>query len=262
MRDLGKQRLRMLAAAAALAAAVSPANAQRTPTSVCNPANFKIAVDAGHTPEAPGATSARGVKEYVFNLRLAGDLETALKGAGFDRTRVMTVHGVGRAQLKTRTTRINAFGADLLLSIHHDDVNDRYKSSWTYNGVAHPYSDRFSGYSLFISRGNPFPDESLGFAKLVGAELQARGLQYTPHHTEKIENEGRELLDTELGIYGYDELFVLKNATMPAMLMEAGIIANRADELALASAAHRALLTGSLLKAIDRTCAALQQAKR
>src|SRR5882672_8583141 len=52
----------------------------------CKPERFKSALDVGHTVENQGATSARGVKEYVFNLRLAKDMEKALKDAGFSQT--------------------------------------------------------------------------------------------------------------------------------------------------------------------------------
>src|SRR5262245_50010148 len=38
------------------------------PDAVCAPERFKVVLDVGHTVENQGATSARGVKEYVFNL--------------------------------------------------------------------------------------------------------------------------------------------------------------------------------------------------
>ena len=61
------------------ASAVSPdgtsdravAPAIERPAASCDAARFKIAIDVGHTVEAPGATSARGVTEYVYNLSLA-----------------------------------------------------------------------------------------------------------------------------------------------------------------------------------------------
>src|SRR5262249_57381445 len=56
------------------------------PEAVCAPAPFQLVLDVGHTAERQGATSARGVKEYVFNLRLAKGMEKALIDAGFRTT--------------------------------------------------------------------------------------------------------------------------------------------------------------------------------
>ena len=54
-------------------ATLGPANlnALKPAASVCDPAKFRIVVDVGHTVESEGATSARNVPEFTFNLRLA-----------------------------------------------------------------------------------------------------------------------------------------------------------------------------------------------
>src|SRR5260370_14782113 len=51
--------------------AAAPQTANDHAATSCDPSKFKIAIDVGHTIEAPGAISARGVTEYVFNLRLS-----------------------------------------------------------------------------------------------------------------------------------------------------------------------------------------------
>ena len=226
----------------------------------CDPARFKLVLDVGHTVENQGATSARGVKEYVFNLRLAQDMETALKDAGFSQTHLLITHGTTRAQLFTRAERANALAADLFVSIHHNDVQERYKDKWEYDGETRSYSDRFSGHSLFVSRENPRFADSLAFGHLLGIELKARGLAYTRHHLEDVPGERRELLDPEAGVYRYDRLVVLMYTKVPAVLVEAGIIVNRADEPVLESPEHRALLTAAMLAAVKQFCG-IQQAK-
>jgi N-acetylmuramoyl-L-alanine amidase len=42
---------------------------------------------------------------------------------------------------------------------------------------------------------------------------------------------------------------------MPAVLLEAGSIINRDEELLLRSPAHRALITASVTEAVERFCA-------
>jgi N-acetylmuramoyl-L-alanine amidase len=228
----------------------------------CRRENFQIALDVGHTPEAPGATSARGVKEYEFNLQLARRLQNELMDGGFMRTHLITTHGSGRIQLVRRIDQVNAAGADLLLSIHHDDVQDGYHQTWTHNGAPHIYSDRFSGYSLFVSRDNRHYEESLTFAKLLGAELAARGMRYSAHHAEPVRGEGRQLVDDTLGVYRFDQLFVLRFSASPAVLMEAGIIVNRKDELELASPEGQARIGAAVLAALNAFCTAPSAARR
>jgi N-acetylmuramoyl-L-alanine amidase len=241
-----------------------PASPQKTPYdrrdwsslrwAGCKPEHFRIALDVGHTPEAPGATSARGVKEYAFNLQLARRIQNELTDGGFFSANLVTVRGLGHVQLAKRTERANAAGTDLLLSIHHDDVLDTYHETWTYNGAPHIYSDRYSGYSLFVSQENRRFEESLLFAKLLGAQLAAHGLHYSAHHAEAVRGEGRQLVDATLGVYRYDQLSVLRFSASPAVLMEAGIIVNRKDELELASPEGQGRISAAVLAALIEFC--------
>ncbi len=252
---LGALTLAMVAAAAILANAAPAAAEAARQGAACDPARFKVAVDVGHTVENQGATSARGVKEYVFNLRLATQMEQALKEAGFAQTHFFVMHGTTRAQLFKRAERANALGVDVFVSIHHNDVQEQYKSKWEHEGETRSYSDQFSGHSLFVSRENPRFSDSLAFGRLLGLELKSRGLIYTRHHTEDVPGERRELLDAEAGVYRYDRLVVLMYTKVPAVLVEAGIIVNRDDELVLESPERQAVITAALLAAVERYCA-------
>jgi len=231
------------------------------PDPTCAPERFKVVLDVGHTVENQGATSARGVKEYAFNLRLATEMEKALIDAGFRQTHLFVTPGRTRAQLFKRVERANALGADLFLSVHHNDVQERYKEKWEHEGASRPYSDRFAGHSLFVSRKNARLADSLAFGHLLGIELKKQGLVYTRHHLENVPGEHRELLDPEGGVYRYDNLVVLMYTRVPALLMEAGIIINRAEELLLQTPGHRDRIVQATLAAVDRFCA-LQQGRR
>jgi N-acetylmuramoyl-L-alanine amidase len=98
----------------------------------------------------------------------------------------------------------------------------------------HTYSDRFSGYSLFVSRDNPFPGRSLQCASAIGAALQARGYPPSYYHAEPIPGENRPFADRANGVHYYDQLVVLHTAKQPAVLIEAGVIVNRESEQILA----------------------------
>jgi N-acetylmuramoyl-L-alanine amidase len=224
----------------------------------CDRPAFKIALDVGHTVQASGALSARGVAEYTFNLTLAKRIERTLTDAGFDHTYLVISNGTGRAQLAQRSARVNAFGVDLLLSVHHDDVQSIYYESWKYKGTLYHFSDKFYGYSIFVSNRNRSAADSLDFAKLLGTELAARGLHFSAHHSEPIPGENRQLLDANLGIYRYDDLYVLRNITAPSVLLEAGIIVNREEELLLASSERQDLVGAAVLAASNKFCSEIQ----
>lgn len=233
------------------AAAPSAAQAKR-----CDPARFRVVVDVGHSAEVPGATSARGVPEYHFNLALAEQVGAALSGAGFSRTVVLVTAGPAMRSLAVRVARANRARADLLVSIHHDSVPEKFLEAWEHEGKPQRFSDRFSGHSIFISHENRFRTESLAFARLLGTQLKARGLRYTPHYAEPFMGwRRRDLLDAEAGVYRFDELKVLRDVRMPAVLLEAGSVVNRADELALATPEQRALIAAAVADAVAGFCA-------
>jgi N-acetylmuramoyl-L-alanine amidase len=215
-----------------------------------------VLVDVGHTAEAPGAKSARGLYEYDFNLRLAKLIEQQLTDAGFDKTVLLVTEGKARKGLTERAVRASSSSADLFLSIHHDSVPDRFLEKWEYEGEQRSYSDRFNGHSLFISNGNGDFGGSLTFGRLLGQQLKVRGLQYTRHYTEKfMGHRQRILVDPEAGVYRYDQLIVLRKTHMPAVLLEAGSIINRDEELAMGTPERQGQISAAVLDAIDRFCA-------
>jgi len=224
--------------------------------SSCRP-SFRIVLDVGHTLEVPGALSARGVPEYTFNQRLAEAIQQALVAAGFDKTvRLITATAPWRGLLE-RAARANRMHADLFIAIHHDSVPDELLETWQYEGRENHFSDRFPGYAIFVSNDNADRAGSLAFGRFLGKELQNRGLHYTPHYTLPLMRRHRhQLLDADAGVYRYDQLVVLRETRMPAVLLEAGSIVNRPEELELASPERRALIAQAAAAAVEDFCAA------
>ena len=235
-----------------LLAASAPPAADAAGTS-CAKATLAIAVDAGHGPNVPGATSARGVPEYDFNLRLAKDVVAALGAAGFAKAFLLDPKGVDLPPA-ARAARANTARANLLLSIHHDAVQPQFLETWSVDGRTRRYCDRYAGYSLFFSRRNPFAGRSLALAKEIGRELTEAGLAFTRHHAADLPGERRELVDDAVGVYRYDGLAVLAGARMPAVLVEAGVIVNRDEELALSGPQRRQKTARAIARAVAVWC--------
>ncbi len=232
-------------------------NARTASGATCDRAVFRVVVDVGHTAEAPGARSARGQREYDFNLRLGKLIERKLVEAGFEKTMLLITKGKSRKGLGERVARASKSAADLFLSIHHDSVPDRFLEKWQFAGEEHGFSDRFRGHSIFISRDNGNYDGSLLFARLLGTQLKARGLRYTPHYTEKFMGlRQRQLVDADAGVYRYDQLIVLRKSRMPAVLLEAGSIINRDEELLMEQPERQSLIGAAALDAVDNFCTA------
>ncbi len=193
---------------------------------------FRVAIDIGHTPGAPGAMSATGVMEYTYNKRMAELIAEDLRQQ--EGIAVTVVNPTGREiSLLQRGDTANQAKADLFLSVHHDSVNERYKVTRRIGGRVFRQSDRFRGYSVFYSDKNAEAAASLEFAKQLGRAMREQGLVPTAHHAEKIPGEGREFVLPEYGVYHFPDLLVLKRARMPAALLECGVIVHPEEEAEL-----------------------------
>jgi N-acetylmuramoyl-L-alanine amidase len=223
----------------------------------CARASFRVVVDVGHTADVPGAMSARGIPEYAFNLQLAREIKQALVDAGFEQTVLLITAMAPRRGLVERAARANSMHANLFISIHHDSVPDNLKQSWDYSGQKNEFNDDYPGYAIFISNDNADPAGSLQFGRLLGRELERRSLHYTPHYTLALMGHHRRILvDSEIGVYRYDQLIVLRQTSMPAVLLEAGSIVNRQEELELETPERRSLTSASIVAAAENFCAA------
>jgi len=229
--------------------------ALKTVATGCDPAKFRIVLDVGHTAESEGAISARNVSEFVFNLRLAKRIEERLKAEGFAETKLLLTEGKARRSLVKRVAAANNLPADLLLSIHHDSVPNKFLEDWEFEGKKSRFSDRFSGYSVFVSRNNPDFKTSLSFAELIGKEMKAQGLDYAQQYSQPIMGRHqRPLLNRETGVYRYDELIVLRKTRMAAVLLEAGSIINRDEELKMSSPERRDIISSGVTAAVKEFC--------
>lgn len=213
-----------------------------------------VAVDVGHYLERPGAISAHGVTEFEYNHTLAAVIAARLAADGVPVR--LIGHRGEMADLRARPREAEAAGAGFFLSIHHDSVKEAHLQPWTWNGRALRHAEGFAGFSLFVSRLNPRPAESLACASAIGAALRRAGLPVATHHGLSSAGVERPWADEANGVYFYDNLVVLKTATIPAVLLEAGVIVNRDEERALAGAERRALTAAAVAQGLGE-CGAL-----
>lgn len=239
----------------ATAAAPASATAAVAAAAKCDRGKFRIILDVGHTAESYGATSARNVPEFEYNLNLGRRIEEKLKADGFAETFLLVTEGKARPSLMTRVARANRRGADLFLSIHHDSVPGIYVEKWEFEGKRSTFNDLFGGYSVFVSKLNPHFGASLKFARLLGNQMASKDLQFARQYDQWFMGKfQRELLDIEAGVYRYDQLIVLKMTSMPAVLLESGSIINRDEELVMASDEHKNKVAAAVASAASDYC--------
>jgi D-alanyl-D-alanine dipeptidase len=216
------------------------------------PENIAIVLDVGHTATNVGATSARGIGEFAFNLKLAQRVREELLGAGFRSTFLMVTESNGYAGLIQRAERANRVNADIFISIHHDSVRDKYLNPWLYEGAQHYFFDDSTGFSLHVSSRYA---ESLDLARILADQLMASGLHFTTVHEQNNPVGARApYLDSKRGIYRRDNLVVLKHTKMPAVLLEAGVIVNRDEELVVSTPAYQAIIATAVVEAVRKFC--------
>jgi hypothetical protein len=108
---------------------------------------------------------------------------------------------------------------------------------------------------VFVSQRNPRYSESLRFGRLLGNQMAGQELIFARQYDQWFMGKyQRPLLDSDAGVYRYDELIVLKMTTMPAALLESGSIINRDEELVMASDEHRNKVATAVTSAMIEFC--------
>src|SRR5438552_14590461 len=125
--------------------------------------------------------------------------------------------------------------ADFFLAVHHDSVQPQFLETWEFDRVERAFSDRYSGFSLFVSRKNRSLARSLACASAIGEALRRAGFSPSLYHADPIPGENKPFADKRNGVHYYDNLIVLKTARTPAVLLDAGVIVNRDEALTLTS---------------------------
>ena len=210
-----------------------------------------VAIDVGHFIEEPGATSARGRPELDFNRDLAADIESAVRSGGLGTMLIGADGFMSRLTARTAAAR----NADFFLAVHHDSVQPQFLETWEFDRVERPFSDRYSGFSLFVSRKNRSPARSLACASAIGEALRHAGFSPSLYHADPIPGENKPFADRRNGVHYYDNLIVLKTASTPAVLLEAGVIVNRDEELKVQSEETRTRIAAAVAQGVGRCLA-------
>ena len=180
-----------------------------------------VVIDAGHGGSDPGAIGPMGTREKQLNLSLAMKVKASLETAGAKvlMTRetdvdVSSPNATDREELWARVWVANRNRADLFVSIHHNSSANRDKTGTsTYYFLKTSYDAMLAQY-------------------IQDAMLRAGGL-------------------LNLGVRPAN-FFVVKNATMPAALLEVGFISNPQEEQLLGNPDFQQKMAQAVVAGIDQ----------
>ncbi len=188
----------------------------------------KIIIDAGHGFPDGGAVSPYGTVESELNLKIAKKVTHFLKKKGYSV--IMTRQGEEclvsdgdsysnrkQSDMNKRLSIINTSDADIFVSIHMN----KFEHS-QYNGAQVIFSGNFK--------------ESEELAKLIQHEL----------HNIKNNLTKREALKSSRNI------FLLKNAKIPAVIVECGFLSNSEEEQNLLDEKYQTELAQAIVKGIEK----------
>lgn len=180
-------------------------------------------LDAGHGGEDGGAVSKSGVKESGINLAITHDLNELLQFLGKDtvltRSDDVSIHSSGAetlhqkkvSDLKNRVALVNATPGAILVSIHQNSL---------------PQVPSVHGAQVF-------------YGKAAQGEALALSVQSVLNQSINIGNEKHEKqIDSTI--------YLMKNVTCPAILVECGFLSNNAETEKLQDPAYQKKIAASI----------------
>ena len=181
-------------------------------------------IDAGHGGEDGGALSRDGVPESGINLAIAKRTELLLRFLGAEtamtRTDDISVHSEGAdtlrqkkaSDLRNRVAFVNATPGAVLVSIHQNSL---------------PSVPSVHGAQTF-------------YGAAAGSDALALSVQDALNQSVNICNEKQnKKIDSSI--------YLMKNVTCPAILVECGFLSNAAETQLLQEPAHQKLIAAAIV---------------
>lgn len=180
--------------------------------------NKTIVIDAGHGGTDPGAVSVNGTKEKDINFKISLKLESYLKSLGYNV--LMTRTGDQKPSIYERANFANAANADLFVSIHSNSHTNR-----DIKGLQVLYCPQ---YDSKVKTVDQYP-----FAKSIfDAVLASTGAE-------------------DKGIIKRNDLPVVRDTKMPAVLVEVGFLSNAEEEILITNDGYQNKVVEGIVRGIQ-----------
>lgn len=211
----------------------------------------RVAIDAGHGGNDPGAQGPSGLKEKDVTLAVAHKLAPMLARLGIQVA--LTRDDDRYVTLEERTARANAFGADLFVSIHCNAAENKTKrgvETYVLDTTTSDMAGRVAARENATSQA-----ASNEVAQLLASMRLADQSTRSTRFAELLQRAGVASLGTRYGdiLDGgvhYAAFYVLVGARMPAVLFETSYISHALEEQRLGSADYQQRLADGIANAV------------
>ncbi len=239
------------------AQAESPAASKRL--TIAHERRWHVVIDPGHGGKDPGATGPSGLMEKDVVLDIAKRLRGLLQQEPYHRATLTRETDVF-IPLEERTAIANGKRADLFVSIH---VNAAERAEA--QGVETYFLDMATDEQAMRTAAR---ENATSLRRMNDLQLILRDLVLTSKRNESsllagsvqqalVHNPAGGKNGRDLGVK-HAPFYVLMGAEMPAILVEAAFISNRAEEQRLANPRYRAEVARAILAGIKEYRASIQ----
>ena len=221
---------------------------------------FTVVIDAGHGGNDPGAIGRRG-REKNINLSVALKLGKLIEGNCKDAKVVYTRKKDIFVPLHRRAEIANAAKADLFISIHTNSLasrNSRVQGTETYTLGLHRTEDNLEvakkenaviliedDYQQRYAGFNPNSSESYIIFEFLQDKYMAQSVSFARLVQKQFRQSARRV---DKGVHQAGFL-VLRETSMPSVLIELGYITNPSEEQYLLSESGSSALAKSIYQA-------------
>lgn len=235
---------------------VIPENAMHA----ASPKKFTVVIDAGHGGHDPGAIGKRG-KEKNINLSVALKLGKLIQNNHSDTKVVYTRSSDVFVPLHRRAEIANEAKADLFISIHTNSIasrSSRVSGTETYTLGLHRTQENLEvaqkenaviliedDYQKQYAGFNPNSSESYIIFEFLQDKNMAQSINFAQLIQQQFRHKARRI---DKGVHQAGFL-VLRETSMPSVLIELGYITNPNEEAYLLSSNGSSMLAQSIYQA-------------
>jgi N-acetylmuramoyl-L-alanine amidase len=240
-----------------------------------------VVIDAGHETARPGAIGTCGKTEVAYNDEMVQQIAHSLKKsyqiiltrqAGSDvATDIPDLQRHIPQQQRTswdshksllaRPALANLHHAQVFISIHHDSTSAEQQINdptlCDHQGgknLKEDFKNKYQiGYNIFINNteSSKRKENSLLLAENIGKQLRALGRVPSNYHRYPIDAcKSCYPVNAKIGVW-HEDLAVLRNTNMPAILIEVGNIVDPNDEKIINTEAFRKQFSHALKQGLD-----------
>ncbi len=213
----------------------------------------RIIVDAGHGGKDPGAMGRSGVKEKNVVLDIAKRLKRRLEDRGFEV--IMTRNSDKFISLEERARIAARAKGDLFLSVHAN-ANRSRSINGTEVYYARDSAQALKSNEIFekncklyfsqLSMAKNSPPVEQILTAILSQNKQFESQKLAQHLSKNTLDDG-ETKSRGSRMAGF---YVLKNTSMPAVLVEVGYLTNKSEETLLKTSSYRQKIAEMLAKGI------------